>query len=371
MSTPPTTFEILDRRLGITTVWQRGVRGSGVTVAVVDTGITPDSDLAPSICCERDFTGEGNPRDRPHERRHGTEIARLVHLVAPEAAIANFKVFPRRDTWVPFRQRSAVRRSVGQALEHCLAEHPRYRVVNLSLSLTRGWWFWRCAPGHRCAVCRAVNRAAEAGTVVVTAAGNYGPRPNTIECPGLAEGAITVGATLTSAETDSWQGAGNQSGPFGTSFSTAYAAGGVALLLSAYADATPDDVRAALAEAARPLPGQPPNAQGAGLTHFGRALEALEARMGPSEAQFNSVQRQLYFLAGNGDAQRPDNAFVTQPLTLALDYVEKGLIRRGRLQSAAEELQTIRGYLVPGHLPEYEQRIRRLMQECQHVPTAR
>lgn len=362
MSTSPTTFESLDQRLGITTVWSRGYQGSGVVVAVADTGITPDSNLTGVIVDECDFTGEGDPRDRPDEAQHGTRIARLIHLVAPQATIANFKVFPRRHKRLPFQQRSVVRQSVARFLEHCLAEYPRYRVVNLSLSLSRGWWCWRCAPERLCAVCCAVNRVAEAGIIVVAAAGNYGPRPDTIECPGLAEGAITVGASWTSVEESFWQRTGNVGGLFGTSFSSAYIAGGVALLLSAYPEATPVEVRDALTSTAQPLSGEPPNAQGAGLVNFNLSLTKL---IGPSEADFDSVRSRLYWLAGNEDAQRSDNAFFTQPLDLALDYIEKALVRLGRIQKATEELQTLQGYLVPGRMPEYEQRIHRLMQRCQ------
>ena len=361
MSTPSDLPGSLDRRFGLAAIRASGHEGSGVTVAVVDTGISPHDDLHGVIASERDFTGEDAPRDRPGPGGHGTALARAVHFVAPRAAIANFKVFPRHDGFSLAPGPSIVRTAVVEALEHCLAEYPRYRVVNLSLSLSRRRWFRKCAPGSLCEVCTAVNRLADAGVLVVVAAGNDGPRPDTIECPGLAEGAITVGATLSPEEEARWRASENSAGSFGTSFSSAYVAGGVALLLSACPEATPGEVRASLKQAAQPVPGAPVEVQGAGMVHFGRALALLA---GPSHHAFESAMRALYFSAGNGDAQRPDNPWVTQRFALALDYVEKTLVRRNLLDAAAVELQKIRSYLVPGRLPEIERRIDSLDPQC-------
>ena len=71
-------------------------------------------------------------------------------------------------------------------------------------------------------MCDAVNRAAAAGIGVVAAAGNRGPWEDTIDCPGVAEGAITVGATWNANEEVSYHSLPEQERHrwFGTSYAS-------------------------------------------------------------------------------------------------------------------------------------------------------
>lgn len=63
------------------------------------------------------------------------------------------------------------------------------KVVNMSLGSEE------CQGGCRlCPECRAVTRLTQAGILVAIAAGNSGPSPNTIGCPGCTPEAITVAA---------------------------------------------------------------------------------------------------------------------------------------------------------------------------------
>jgi serine protease AprX len=121
-----------------------------------------------------------------------------------------------------------------------------------------------------------VNDAHDEGVVVVAAAGNSGPAVDTIECPGMAGGAITVAAYLPAAVNRRARSQGGDES-LGTSFSSAYVAGGIALLLSACPEATPEHVRTALRSGARPIAGARPEEQGAGAMYVPAALAALTA----------------------------------------------------------------------------------------------
>ncbi|MBM3464105.1 MAG: hypothetical protein FJX76_18570, partial [Armatimonadetes bacterium] len=59
--------------LGVNELWQRGHRGQGVTIAVVDTGIHPHPDLKDRIVAFRDVV---NGRPKPYDDQgHGTHVA--------------------------------------------------------------------------------------------------------------------------------------------------------------------------------------------------------------------------------------------------------------------------------------------------------
>jgi len=186
-----------------------GLDGTGVTVAVLDSGVDPDHfDLRDEIKGKRrvvfswDFTGRGS-LDDPFG--HGTHVAGTIGGdgssslsagrdfagLAPGASLINFKVLDERG-------RGYVS-SVIAAIDQAISIRTLYniRVINLSLA----------APPIDSYVndplCQAVARATKAGIVVVAAAGNFGQDQNGnkvyggITSPGISPAAITVGATNT------------------------------------------------------------------------------------------------------------------------------------------------------------------------------
>ncbi|MEL6616032.1 MAG: S8 family serine peptidase [Bacteroidota bacterium] len=261
------TPQELDARIGFSAAWALGARGQGIGVAVLDTGVAPEH--ADSIDgyptgfeAHHDFSGDDAPGRTPSV--HAARMAAAVRRVAPEAPLLDGKVFPAEG-----RLR---RRHVADALAFVLEAQPRYRVVNLSLWIPAGWWVFRCEPGDRCVACRAVNAAADAGLLVVAAAGNTG---GVVECPGAAERALTVGATETAAQRAHYEAGGTYGEWTGTSFSAALVSGCAAAAWSVRPEATADEVRAALIASARPLAGEPESHQGAGVVHAGRAAHLL------------------------------------------------------------------------------------------------
>ena len=179
--------------------------GAGVNVAIVDSGIDPNRDLAAAIVRFWDFT-RGGIETRPYDDYgHGTHVAGLIASngvesngefagIASGARLYGFKVLDSTG-----RGRVS---DVISALEMIVARRrsgiaPRIDVVNLSL----GHPIFE--PASTDPLVRAVESAARAGIVVVTAAGNFGTDAagttgySGITSPGNAPSAITVGAVDT------------------------------------------------------------------------------------------------------------------------------------------------------------------------------
>lgn len=208
----------LDRALevhGVYQAWEAigGVdrAGLGMKIAIIDTGIDVTH---PAFQDESLPVAEGYPRlgaetDRPYTNRkvivarsyneglsaadgngHGTAVAMVAagvrHTalggtlsgVAPRAYLGNYKVLDDEGT--------TTNATVLRAMDDAVADG--MDVINLSLGETTA-----SRPADD-PVDRAIETAAGAGVLVVVSAGNEGPDPNTINSPGTAASAITVGA---------------------------------------------------------------------------------------------------------------------------------------------------------------------------------
>jgi subtilisin family serine protease len=185
---PPLTAPRYDSEL------TRQYPGKGVNIAFLDTGIYPHPDFNwPNnrIVAFKDFV---NGRSVPYDDNgHGTHVAGdaagnghmsegVFRGPAPEAGIIGVKVLNNKG--------GGRTSDILQGINWCIENKERYniRVMNMSL-------------GNRASIdpkddpiYQAVDRAIEAGIVVVAAAGNEGPEPNTINTPGDNPNVITVGA---------------------------------------------------------------------------------------------------------------------------------------------------------------------------------
>ncbi len=171
-------------------VWQMGYTGKGVGVAVIDSGITPFTDLtSPTnrLVASVDLDGD-NVNSTLDSYGHGTHVASVIASnglatgymgVAPEANIINVKVADGLG--------KAKVSSVVAGMEWVLQNKAAYniRVANLSLNTT---WAesYHTSP---------LNAAAEIlwfnNIIVVTSAGNRGA--NTVYAPANDPFVITVG----------------------------------------------------------------------------------------------------------------------------------------------------------------------------------
>jgi serine protease AprX len=291
--------------------------GDGVTVAVIDTGVSRTPDLDDAIMARVDLTPDRDGMDR---YGHGTHMIGIIagdgaasdgdwRGVAPSADIVSIKV----AGWDGASDVSAVM----AALEWAVAYRDRYgiRVLNLSYG-TDGTQPYGSDP-----LDRAVERAWEAGILVVTSAGNRGPMASTISKPADDPHVLTVGASHVNGTPDTGddvvaafssrgptadavdkpdlvapgitivasRAAGSTIDTFrpegrvddayfkgtGTSQAAAVVSGIAALLFEADPSLTPSQVKTVLMDTARPLPGQA--GAGAGQVDAHAAIDAVRA----------------------------------------------------------------------------------------------
>lgn len=177
------------------------LRGEGMTVAVIDTGVDYGiADLGGGfgeghkVVGGYDFVaGDDDPMD---EHYHGTHVAGIVAGtgaetttgVAPDASITAWRVLDANGSGMM----SDVLAGFEAAVDPTGA-HPA-DVVNMSL----GGPVEDDDP-----LARASTAAVEAGTVVVAAAGNSGPYDETVGSPASAPSVIAVGASTTGIRTPS------------------------------------------------------------------------------------------------------------------------------------------------------------------------
>ena len=195
-----------DSRL-VQTVNDLGIDGTGVTVAVVDTGVDTNAvGLAGKVVHREDLStptsscADGGYLD-PYG--HGTHVASIIagapgsnysrykngrdiRGVAKGAQIVDVRIFNCAG--------QADSSQIESALNWILSNKDTYgiRVVNMSLGTTG------VIQDGLDSTSILVNRVVAAGVVVVVAAGNNGDNPQTITSPGTAEYATTVGAASVS-----------------------------------------------------------------------------------------------------------------------------------------------------------------------------
>src|SRR4051794_1859183 len=183
-------------------VWQSAIgldavpnkyQGDDVTVASIDTGVTETPNLAGRIRARVDLTAD---RDGIDHFGHGTHMAGLIagdgetsdgafDGAAPETSLVSVKV----AGWDGATDVS----TVIAALQWVVSNAARLdiRVVNLS-------WGTDASRGYGVdPLDRAVERAWQAGLVVVVSAGNAGPGPGTVSKPADDPYVVTVGAADT------------------------------------------------------------------------------------------------------------------------------------------------------------------------------
>lgn len=160
---------------------QQGLKGQGVTVAVVDTGIDSDHSAFSAGQVKVNLGKSFVPSEATAEdgNGHGTHCAGTIgghtYGVAPAVSLIGVKVLSAggSGSW----------QSVAQGVEYA-AQHAD--VISMSLGGT--------ASANGNVVEGVVKNAINAGVIVVIAAGNSGPWPRTIGTPGVVEQALTIGA---------------------------------------------------------------------------------------------------------------------------------------------------------------------------------
>ncbi|MGQ9588531.1 MAG: S8 family peptidase, partial [Thermoplasmata archaeon] len=187
-------------QIGADQVWSmhdlsgNSVRGTGIVVAVIDTGVDyrhPDlgGGIGPGykVIGGYDFyNGDSDPMD---DHGHGTHVAGIIAAnggitgVAPDASILAYKVLGMDGSGLMSDVIAAIEAAMDPNGDGDTRDHAD--IISMSLG---------GAGSEDDPVCLAVEAAVEAGIVVVVAAGNSGPGMGTVASPGVAPYAITVGA---------------------------------------------------------------------------------------------------------------------------------------------------------------------------------
>ena len=279
-----------------------GLTGKGVGVAVLDTGISPHKDFDDRIIGFADMVGR---RLAPYDDcGHGSHICGIIggsgcvsdgryQGMAPGCNLVAVKVLDQKGGGYA----SDMLEGIAWVLEH--KEKLGIRIVNISVG-SHG----RKAVSENSMLVRGVNRAWDAGLVVVVAAGNNGPERMSISTPGISRKVITVGCSDDQTEVMvgknrmvDYSGRGptaacickpdlvapgsrvvscGQANRYtiksGTSMSTPIVSGAIALLLEKYPHMTNLEVKLKLMNSCRDL-GLPKNQQGWGLLDVERLLE--------------------------------------------------------------------------------------------------
>ncbi len=162
-----------------------GIDGSGIKVAIIDTGVDYNHpDLFGwgedgKVVGGYNFINEGEP---PIDTNgHGTQVAGVIAAdgeitgIAPKAKILAYKVSEDGEGV----SSELIIRAIEKAIED------EADIINISLGVNK----------TNSKIERAVNQALEKEIFVVTAAGNDGPKLETIGSPGRNPGSVTVGAT--------------------------------------------------------------------------------------------------------------------------------------------------------------------------------
>ncbi|MDQ6851918.1 MAG: S8 family serine peptidase, partial [Actinomycetota bacterium] len=297
------------RATGASSMWKSGNKGA-VGVAVIDTGISPMNDVAGRVVYGPDLSGEGTIID---SYGHGTVMGSIIGGnghdsaaapggpitgMAPDSKLISVKVAGRNG--------ATDVSTVLQAMHWVSAYQKQFdiRVLNLS------WGTPSTQSPTLDPLDYAVERLWRQGIVVVVAAGNAGPGPQTILKPAddplvITAGAYDDGGTAGSSgdSMPEWSSVGPTAAGYakpdlvapgrtliaqrsygsqverdnpsaliapsyikgsGTSEAAAVTSGAVALLLAARPHLTPDQVKHILTTAAKPLATTPATAQGAG-----------------------------------------------------------------------------------------------------------
>ncbi|GAA6292097.1 hypothetical protein F220043C3_05310 [Enterocloster asparagiformis] len=283
-------------------VYEMGITGAGVGVAVLDTGIYPHEDFGNRVVAFKDYV---HHRVGPYDDNgHGTHIAAIIggsgvssggvyRGVAPGCSLIAVKVLDNKGNGFA----SDVLAGLGWIREH--KEEYNIQIVNISVgSLSRR------DMTENSVLVRGVDAAWDDGLVVVVAAGNHGPGRMTITTPGISRKVITVGCSDDYKEVDvmgnrmvDYSGRGptlacvskpdivapgsgivsccNQPARYmtksGTSMSTPLVSGAIALLLERYPHMSNKDVKMRLMERAVDM-GMPHNQQGWGMLDVERLV---------------------------------------------------------------------------------------------------
>lgn len=341
--------------IGAPQAWAAGYDGTGVKVAVLDTGVDrTHPDLAGRIAATADFIGDSDVVDR---NGHGTHVASTIagtgaasqgkyRGVAPGASLLVAKVCSDQGTCPD----SAVIAGMQWAVEQGA------QVVNISIG-------GQAPLTYPDPMTRAVDElTAATGTLFVIAAGNKGAADETVESPGIAASALTVAATdksdqlasfssrgplwyedrslkpdiaapgvlITAARSSASSLEGDQyTTASGTSMATPHVSGAAAILVQQHPDWPAARLKAALMSTATDV-GRTAFEQGAGRLDVARATAQRVHALTPS-VDLGTLDRDQQALSRTVSYANTGSEAVTLSLTAALAATSGAQVPEGAI----------------------------------------
>lgn len=293
--------------IGAEVIWtDYDVTGEGIVVGILDTGIDymhPDlgGGIGEGFKVKGGYNFVINTDDPMDDHSHGTHVAGIVAAngvlkgVAPDAGLMAYKVLDQQGSGFSSWIIGGIEQSVIDGIH----------ILNASLG----------GPGDpEDPMSFAIDNASNAGVLCVIAAGNSGPGYSSIDSPGCARNALTVGATDLVDEIAWFSSRGPESkyqavkpdmvapgvqtlapvlsGQYarysGTSMATPHVAGAAALLLEQYPGLNPSQVKSIFSHTALDL-GYDLWTQGLGRIDLISAFELPEIIVEPPALSFGAV----------------------------------------------------------------------------------
>jgi hypothetical protein len=291
-----------NHQIGADSVWAKyGVTGAGVRIGVIDTGIDymhPDlgGGFGPGHKVAGGWDFVNNDADPSDDNGHGTHVAGIAAAdglalkgVAPKATLYAYKVLDAHGDGYDAEVIAALEHAADPDGDPFTDDH--LDIVNLSLGSSGG--------DPTDPVSQAVDNTTRVGVLCVVSAGNNGPGPQTINSPGCATSALTVGACDASDAVSTFSSCGPTNASFsikpdlvapgvsisstipgaayqtlsGTSMAAPHATGAAALLKQLHPHWSPDLLKSALVGNAKDL-GQDLWRQGRGRLDIMKAARA-------------------------------------------------------------------------------------------------
>lgn len=163
-------------------VYRKGYAGKGVRIALLDTGVFLHRDLKCKVVFFKDYI---NYRKMIYDDNgHGTHIAGIINEMAPGAELLVFKILDKSG--------SGTTEKALKALDWILKNHVKWNIKLLNFSMG---YLPNTNAAMQNRLIQKLEQLWEEGVTVVTAAGNNGPKENSITVPGVSRKVITVGSS--------------------------------------------------------------------------------------------------------------------------------------------------------------------------------